>query len=77
MDADSTAVVFIEFQNDFTSEVGVLHGAVKAFMDTNGTLDNAEKVLAAATAFVQGAWGTEIMDRFAPGESEIIIEGKH
>ncbi|POH59301.1 cysteine hydrolase [Arthrobacter glacialis] len=111
MDADSTAVVFIEFQNDFTSEGGVLHGAVMDSMHANGTLDNAEKVLAAAraagatvihspisftpgyneiakhpygilkgvvdaTAFVKGAWGAEIMDRFAPVESDIVIEGK-
>ncbi len=111
MDIDSTAVVFIEFQNDFTSEGGVLHDAVKDSMSANGTLDNAEKVLAAArqagatvihspisfapgyneiskhpygilkgvvdaTAFVKGAWGAEIMDRFAPAESDIIIEGK-
>ena len=41
LDTDSTAVVFIEFQNDFTSEGGVLHAAVKDSMAANSTLDNA------------------------------------
>ena len=33
VDPKRTAVVLIEFQNDFTSEGGVLHGAVNAVME--------------------------------------------
>ena len=33
MDPKTTAVVLIEYQNDFTSEGGTLHEAVKPVMD--------------------------------------------
>ena len=35
MDPKSTAVVLIEYQNDFTSEGGTLHEAVKPVMDAH------------------------------------------
>ncbi len=69
MDIDSTAVVFIEFQNDFTSEGGVLHAAVKDSMSANSTLDNAEKVLEAARE--AGATVIHSPISFAPGYNEI------
>ena len=40
MDPKTTAVVLIEFQNDFTSEGGTLHGAVKGVMDGTHMLAN-------------------------------------
>ena len=40
MDPKSTAVVLIEYQNDFTSEGGTLHGAVKTVMDATNMLAN-------------------------------------
>ena len=40
MDPKTTALVLIEFQNDFTSEGGTLHGAVKGVMDSNRMLAN-------------------------------------
>jgi ureidoacrylate peracid hydrolase len=40
MDPKKTAVVLIEYQNDFTSEGGSLHGAVKPVMDSSGMLAN-------------------------------------
>ena len=40
MDPKTTAVVLIEYQNDFTSEGGTLHGAVKAVMDASNMLAN-------------------------------------
>jgi ureidoacrylate peracid hydrolase len=40
MDPKSTAVVLIEYQNDFTSEGGTLHGAVKTVMDKTNMLAN-------------------------------------
>ncbi len=48
MDPRTTAVVLIEFQNDFTSEGGALHGAVKDVMAETGMLDNTKKVVEAA-----------------------------
>ena len=40
MDPKSTAVVLIEYQNDFTSDGGTLHGAVKTVMDKTNMLAN-------------------------------------
>jgi ureidoacrylate peracid hydrolase len=38
MDPKSTAVVLIEYQNDFTSEGGALHAAVRPVMQSTGML---------------------------------------
>jgi ureidoacrylate peracid hydrolase len=43
-----TAVVLIEFQNDFTTEGGIFHGAVKSVMDTTNMLKNTAETLAEA-----------------------------
>src|SRR6204780_5072903 len=40
MDPKSTAVVLIEYQNDFTTEGGTLHQAVKPVMDSTHMLAN-------------------------------------
>jgi ureidoacrylate peracid hydrolase len=40
MDPKKTAVVLIEYQNDFTSEGGTLHGAVKSVMESSRMLAN-------------------------------------
>jgi ureidoacrylate peracid hydrolase len=48
IDPSTTAVVLIEYQNDFTSEGGVLHGAVEQTMDKTGMLDNTKRVVDAA-----------------------------
>jgi ureidoacrylate peracid hydrolase len=40
MDPKKTAVVLIEYQNDFTSESGTPHGAVKPVMDSTNMLAN-------------------------------------
>lgn len=40
MDPKHTAVVLIEYQNDFTSEGGSLHGAVKGVMESTNMLAN-------------------------------------
>src|SRR4051812_41964166 len=65
----TTAVVLIEYQNEFTSEGGVLHGAVSAVMDKTG-------MLAKTVAFVEAARaaGVTIMHApitFAPGYGEL------
>ncbi len=50
IDPSTTAVVLIEYQNDFTSEGGVLHGAVEPVMNKTGMLDNTRTVIDAARA---------------------------
>ncbi len=46
----TTAVVLIEYQNEFTSDGGVLHGAVAEVMDKTNMLTNTKAVVAAARA---------------------------
>lgn len=48
IDPSKTAVVLIEYQNDFTSEGGVLHGAVQEVMGKTDMLANTRKVVDAA-----------------------------
>jgi nicotinamidase-related amidase len=48
MDAAQTAVVLIEYQNDFTSEGGALHGAVAGTMEATDMMANTKKVIDAA-----------------------------
>jgi ureidoacrylate peracid hydrolase len=43
-----TALVLIEFQNDFTTEGGVFSGAVKGVMDSNNMLTNTVETVKAA-----------------------------
>ena len=50
MDPKTTALVLIEFQNDFTSEGGTLHGAVKPVMDADNMLANAVETAKQARA---------------------------
>ena len=69
MDPNSTAVVLVEFQNDFTSEGGTLHGAVKEVMDQTSMLDNTHKAVAAARA--AGATIVHAPIQFAEGYNEI------
>ena len=45
MKANETAVVLIEFQNDFVSEGGALHDGVREVMDRVGTLANAKDLV--------------------------------
>lgn len=69
IDPKSTAVVLIEYQNDFTSEGGVLHEAVDEVMDKTGMLANTVKVVDAARAA-----GVTIMHApitFKPGYGEL------
>ncbi len=40
MDPRKTAVILIEYQNDFTSEGGTLHNAVKGVMEQTGMLEH-------------------------------------
>jgi nicotinamidase-related amidase len=48
LDPTTTALVLIEYQNEFTSEGGVLHGAVAGVMKETNMLANTAKVVEAA-----------------------------
>jgi len=50
MDPKQTAIVLIEYQNDFTSEGGALHGAVEGVMAETGMLANTAALVAEARA---------------------------
>ncbi len=48
LDPKKTAVVMIEFQNDFTTEGGTLHEAVKGVMESTDMLNNAQETIVKA-----------------------------
>jgi nicotinamidase-related amidase len=68
-DPTSTAVVLIEFQNDFTSDGGALHGAVQEVMESTDMLANTKKLVDEARA--AGATIVHAPIRFAEGYGEI------
>ena len=69
VDPKRTAVVLIEYQNDFTSEGGVLHDAVKGVMEQTGMLDNTRALVEAARE--AGATIVHVPITFAPGYFEL------
>jgi nicotinamidase-related amidase len=69
LDPATTAVVLIEYQNEFTSDGGALHGAVAEVMDKTNMLANTAQVVEAARAA-----GVTIMHApitFAAGYNEL------
>lgn len=69
LDPARTALVLIEYQNDFTSEGGALNSAVAGVMEKTGMLANTVALVAAARAA-----GVTVMHApitFAPGYGEI------
>ena len=69
IDPKRTAVVLIEYQNDFTSEGGALHGAVSGVMESTGMLENTRRLVDAARA--AGATIVHAPITFAPGYGEL------
>src|ERR1700730_7577873 len=69
IDPATTAVVLIEYQNDFTSDGGVVHGAVEAVMEKTDMLANTERVVDAAR--LAGATIMHAPIMFAEGYNEI------
>ena len=69
IDPKTTAVVLIEYQNDFTTEGGVLHAAVSPVMDSTGMMANTQQVAKAARA--AGATVMHAPIAFAPGYNEL------
>ena len=65
----TTAVVLIEYQNEFTSDGGALHGAVAEVMDKTNMLANTKEVVAAARA--AGATIMHAPITFAAGYNEL------
>jgi nicotinamidase-related amidase len=50
LESSETALVLIEYQNDFTTEGGKLYGATKECMDSTGMLSTSKKMMDAARA---------------------------
>lgn len=69
IEATTTAVVLIEYQNDFTSAGGVLHDAVRDVMDKTGMLANTAVVIDAART--AGATVMHAPITFAEGYGEL------
>ncbi len=69
IDPKTTALVLIEYQNDFTSDGGVLHAAVSEVMEKTGMLDNTRRVAEQARA--AGATVMHAPITFAAGYNEI------
>src|SRR5664280_248404 len=69
MDPAKTAVVLVEYQNDFTTEGGVLHGALKTVMDQTDMLTHTKVLVSAARA--AGATIIHSPIQFAAGYYEI------
>jgi nicotinamidase-related amidase len=69
LDPTSTAIVLIEYLNDFTSDGGALHGAVAGVMEQTGMLENTRRLVDAARA--AGATIVHAPITFAPGYGEL------
>jgi nicotinamidase-related amidase len=69
LDPATTAVVLIEYQNEFTSDGGALHGAVAEVMDKTNMLANTREVVEAARA--AGATIMHAPITFAAGYNEL------
>jgi nicotinamidase-related amidase len=69
MNPSSTAVVLIEFQNDFTTPGGKLHQAVEPVMQSTGMLQKTEQTVEQARK--AGATIVHLPIQFAPGFGEI------
>jgi nicotinamidase-related amidase len=69
VDPKSTAIVLIEYQNDFTSDGGALHGAVAEVMESTGMLENTRRLV--ETARASGAMIIHAPITFAAGYGEL------
>src|SRR3984957_13704452 len=69
LDPATTAIVLIEYQNEFTSDGGALHGAVQEVMEKTSMLAHTGEVVAAARA--AGATVMHAPITFAAGYNEL------
>jgi len=72
MKAKETAVVLIEFQNEFCSPEGALYGAVKEVLEKNRTIPNTVDLVAKARA--KGILIVYVPISFTPDYSELADE---
>ena len=70
-DPKRTAVVLVEYQNDFTSEGGALHDAVSDVMESTGMLENTRRLVEAARA--AGATIVHAPIGYVPGYRELAL----
>jgi nicotinamidase-related amidase len=70
-DPQRTAVVLIEYQNDFTSEGGALHDAVRDVMESTGMLENTCRLV--DTARAAGATIVHAPIAYVPGYRELAL----
>src|SRR5918999_442289 len=70
-DPKSTAIVLIEYQNDFASQGGALHDAVRDVMERTGMLDNTRQLVEAARA--AGATIVHAPIAYVPGYRELAL----
>jgi nicotinamidase-related amidase len=69
MGPKSTAVVLIEYQNDFTSDGGTLHQAVKPVMDKTNMLANTVETVKKAREL-----GATIVSTVSEEEQRLAVE---
>jgi nicotinamidase-related amidase len=70
-DPKRTAIVLVEYQNDFASEGGALHDAVRDVMDRTGMLENTRRLVEAARA--AGATIVHAPIAYVPGYRELAL----
>jgi len=70
-DAKRTAVVLVEYQNDFASEGGALHDAVRDVMKSTGMLENTRRLVEAARG--AGATIVHAPISYVPGYRELAL----
>ena len=66
-----TAIILIEYQNDFTSEGGALHEAVRNVMESTGMLQNTRRLVDAARA--AGVTIVHAPIEYVPGYRELAL----
>jgi len=71
LDPTRTAVVLIEYQNDFTSEGGALHEAVRDVMESTGMLETSRRLV--ETARAAGATIVHAPISYVPGYRELAL----
>ena len=69
MNTNETAIILIEFQNDFTSEGGIFHDAVKEVMDETNMLANTKKLVKEARSL--GVHIIHVPISFSEGYAEL------
>jgi nicotinamidase-related amidase len=70
-DPKRTALVLIEYQNDFTSEGGALHDAVRDVMERTGMLERTRELVDAVRA--AGVTIVHAPISYVPGYGELAL----